>query len=576
MAQLLSNLPVGAKVKFGKYSVGNGVAQPIVWLVVAKNHSSTPAYPTNSVTLLSEKIIDSLALDAREPSNATTNIVNHGNADYKYSNIDQWLNRDSSSGNWYVAAHSADQSPTNEYVGDGRGYAGKAGFLNAFSTYEKNAILETTIRCRNTSLSGTTDVVRRVFLPSTLEIGLTSLNFGEGAVWEYFNVADSYENLGYWVCPMTSNLYNDTTLTSKPTSISAGYRWWSRSCYGAHNTWYVMGDGTRTGYSSYLHAGVRPALNLSTSAKVSDTMDGDGCYTFIWNSAPNTPMSINTPAAIYGGKTNTISWGVATDPEGDSVAYQLECATNGGAYTKIYSGGDTSYVHLVPFGTSTVRYRVKATDPEGESSAYATSNALTVVNNNAPVISGEDGNLGVKSSGFTGTYTITDANNDTVTVTESIDGVAIRTVVATLDAPITYGVTETTWLALANGAHTLTIRATDGLDTTVRTYTFTKLVETLVITTPIMEADRVPSRIMIVVTRNVPSAATFKVEVCNNANGASPTWEDATSYVERGLVYGFTNTNVLSGNIGVRIRVTVARNGATGACYVSAIGGNFE
>lgn len=576
MAQLLNNLPVGAKVKFGKYSVGSGAAQPIIWLIVAKNHTSIPAYPTNSVTLLTEKLIDSLALDAKEPSNANTNIVNHGNADYKYSNIDQWLNKDSSSGNWYVSAHSADQSPTNEYVGDGRGYVSKAGFLNAFSTYEKNAILDTTIRCRNTSLSGTTDVVRKVFLPSTLEIGLATLNFGEGAVWEYFNVPDSYENLGHWICSMTPNLYNDTTLASKPTSISAGYRWWSRSCYGAHNTWYIMGDGTRTGYSSYLHAGVRPALNLSTSAKVSDTTDSDGCYTFIWNSPPNKPTLVNTPTTIYGGKTNTISWGATTDPEGDSITYQLECSVNGGAYTQIYRGSATSYVHLVPFGTSTVVYRVKATDPSGESSAYTTSNTLTVVNNNAPVISGVDSNLGVKDSGFTGTYTVTDANNDAVTVTESIDGVAIHTLVATLGEEITYGIEGTTWLALANGVHTFTIRATDGVDTSVRTYTFTKLVETLSITSSIMDASTMPTRIMIVVTRNVPSGSTFTVEVCNNAYSVEPVWEDATYFVENGLVYSFYNTATGGAPWGVQIRVTVARNGATGACYISAIGGNFE
>ena len=45
MAQLLNNLPIGSKVKFGKYSVSGDVAQPIVWLVVAKNHPSVPNIP---------------------------------------------------------------------------------------------------------------------------------------------------------------------------------------------------------------------------------------------------------------------------------------------------------------------------------------------------------------------------------------------------------------------------------------------------------------------------------------------------------------------------------------------------
>jgi hypothetical protein len=200
-----------------------------------------------------------------------------------------------------------------------------------------------------------------------------------------------------------------------------------------------------------------------------------------------------------------------------------------------------------------------------------------VVNNNAPVISGSDGNLGVKSSGFTGTYTVTDANNNTVTVTEAIDGVQIRSLVATLGEEITYGVTENTWLALPNGSHTLTIRATDGIDTSVRTYTFTKLVETFKIqnSTPWVSST-MPSRIMLVITRNIPSTSTFQVEVCNNGYDASPKWEDATDAVKSGLVHVFSNTAKTSADWGVLVRVTVARNGATGACYISAIGGNFE
>ena len=39
MAQLLSNLPIGAKVKFGKHSINGETALPITWVVVAKNHT---------------------------------------------------------------------------------------------------------------------------------------------------------------------------------------------------------------------------------------------------------------------------------------------------------------------------------------------------------------------------------------------------------------------------------------------------------------------------------------------------------------------------------------------------------
>ena len=574
MAQLLSNLPIGAKVKFGKYSVNGETAQSIIWLVVAKNHSSTPAYPTNSVTLLTEKIIDLRAFDAAEKTNADSSRSDYGNNRYSLSNIDQWLNKDSAAGSWYSAQHSVDQAPTGSpAVTGGTAYSTRPGFLNAFTTDEKNAILITNIRVRKPRIDGDTneDISRKVFLPSATEVGLSG-DGAEGAKWSYFN---GDNRIAY----LTSQAYSNTLSSTKPNGVTASWYWWLRSTYymSSDAPYCVNGEGiinSRRAWDGIV--GIRPALNLSSAFAVSDTTDSDGCYTATWNTTPTAPSTINVPT-IYGGKSNSIFWSSVTDPDGDAVIYQLECSLNGGTYSQIYSGAGTSYAHLVPFGTTSIAYRVKATDPLGEASAYKTSATITVINNNAPVISGTDSNLGVKSSGFTGTYTVTDADSDAVTVTEAIDGVQIRSLVATLGQAITYGVTENTWLALPNGSHTLTIRATDGIDAAVRTYTFTKLVESFTIrnSTP-WTSSTMPTRIMLVVTRNIPTTATFKVEVCNNGYDASPKWEDCTDAVKSGLVHVFNNKSKSATNWGVLVRVTVTRNGATGACYVSAIGGNFE
>ena len=579
MAQLLSNLPVGAKVKFGKYSVNGETAQPITWLVVAKDHGGTLPYPANSVTLLTEKIIDIRCVDAREPSNPTSDYALWGNGRYSISNIDQWLNKDNSAGAWYVAAHSADHAPDSSYIGEPTlaAYDNRPGFLHAFSDDEKSVIIDTTIRVSKSTYEGggTEDIIRKVFLPSRAEVYANNPITGDGAIWSYFL---SNNNLR---CTMTEQAYNNFPTSHRPASVNEMWYWWTRSTMSVSTySLYridiqgVIDSGTAA-YTSQI--GIRPALNLTSVALVSDGTDSDGCYTLIFNEAPPAPLTLATPTNIYGGKSNSISWGVSTDPDGDTVTYQLECSIDGGEYAQIYSGTAVAYAHLVPFGTSTVSYRVKAIDPSGESSAYTTSATITVVNNNAPVISGTDSNLGVKSEGFTGTYTVTDANNNVVTVTEAIDGISIRSLVATLGQTITYGVTENTWLALPNGSHTLTISATDGIDTTVRTYVFTKLVDAFSIrnSTPWVSAT-MPSRIMLVVTRNIPSTSIFKVEVCNNGYDASPAWEDATDAVVSGLVHVFSNNTKTAAQWGVLVKVTVERNGATGACYVSAIGGNFE
>ena len=334
--------------------------------------------------------------------------------------------------------------------------------------------------------------------------------------------------------------------------------------------------GTYEGYPYAGFLGLRPAMNLTGTTMVSDTTDSDGCYTMVWNSAPPVPTTLNVPL-IYGGKSSTISWTRVTDPDGDTVTYQLEQSLNNGTFTTIYSGTNLSYTTIVPSGTTSVQFRVKAIDSLGTSSGYISSTNREVVNNSTPVISGSNGNLGTKSSGFTQTYTITDVDNNSVTVTESIDGREIRSYIATLGATNTFSVTGNTWLALSNGNHTMTITATDGLDSSVRTYTFVKSVNSFTIqnSTP-MIANARPTRIKVSVNKTIPAEATFKVEVCNNGFDTSPTWEDATSSMNSGLVYLFSNTTKTATNWGVRIRVTVNRNGGSGACYVNSIGGNFE
>lgn len=573
MAQLLSNLPIGAKVKLGKYQVNTETPWDLTWLVVAKSHVG---YPANSVTLLTEKCIDFLAFDAYEPNNSDSSRKSWGNNKYSVSNIDQWLNSPDAS--WYTSRHSADAPPSAQNLNSifsTLAYDTKKGFLYNFTTVERNALLDSTINVllHSADGGGYEDITRKVFLPSIAEI-TDQPNLSEGSRWERFvtnNVA---------TCTLFPQALTNIVYSNKPTS-NTNVIWWARTPYspstGELGRCFSTTGTVDSQAVSAAKTGVRPAINIASNRYVSDTTDSDGCYTFLWNSAPNAPTVLNTPTTIYGGKNNIVSWNNATDPDGDSITYQLECSVNKGEYTQIYKGTSTSYGHIVVFGSSTVQYRVKATDPSGASSDYKYTNTLNVVNNNAPVISGSDSNLGVKSDGFSGTYKVTDANNNTVTVTELIDGVQIRSLVATLGADITYGITGTTWLALPNGSHTLTIRATDGIDTSVRTYTFTKLVTSFAVrnTNP-WASDTMPTRIMVVVTRNIPAGATFKVEVCNNYFDSDKVWEDATAAVTSGLVHVFSNKTKTASQWGVVVRVTVNRNNAAGACYVSAIGGNFE
>lgn len=577
MSQNLSNLPTGAKVKFGKYQVNAETAQSIIWTIVAKNHSG---YPSNAITLHATEILDLMCFDAKEPSNSNSDRQNYGNNRYSLSNLDQWLNKDAAVGTWYAAAHTADHSPDTSAGTGGYGthYASRPGFLNSFTTDEKNAILLTTIRVVKPSVDGgsSEDIYRKVFLPSTTEVGLADENNNpEGSAWGYYT--SNTARIGY----VTQQCFSNTPSSSKPSSKATAWYWWLRTpnysqSNGARRVYSNGSLGITTAYNG--NNGVRPALNLLSSTLVSDSTDSDGCYTFVPNQAPTKPSSINVPTSIYGGTSATISWGESTDSDGNLSGYILQRSVDAGSWTQVFKGNALSYTDSITYGWSTVQYRVCAYDSASVQSDWQTSTSRAVINNRVPVISGSDGNLGIKTAGFSQTYTVSDADGDTVTVAETIDGVSIRSYVVELDATNTFAVTDETWLKQANGTHTMEITATDSFgNSSVRTYTFTKSVSDFTIQNNApYDADTRPTRIKLTVTRRIPAESTFKVYVCNNGYDASPTWEDATTSVTGGLVHVFENETKTDTKWGVLIKVEVTRGSGEGGCYVSQIGGNFE
>jgi hypothetical protein len=567
MAQNLSNLPIGAKVKFGKHSINGETAQDIIWVVVAKNHTG---YPTNSVTLLTECIIDLRATDGAEPSNADNNRKTSGNSDYGVSNIDQWLNS-AAGGAWYVGKHTYDAPPNNTNTQRGTGYDNRPGFLHNFTSNEINSILDTTIKTSKYNYT-TEDITRKVYLPSSGEVGVSIGDIKDGTIWGYFSNDASRR------ATVTLQCFNNTLSSRKPSEIGSYWKYWLRSAVVSttHSVYYINDSGSvNNSPANSGDNGIRPALNLPSSLFVSDTTDSDGCYTPLWNSAPPVPTTLNVPT-IYGGKSATISWNSVIDPDGNPVTYQLERSINGGEFITIYSGTNPLYTTPIAYGSTSVQFRLKAIDSLGASSGYITSTNRTVVNNTAPTISDSDRSLGTKREPFTQTYTISDTESSTVTVTESIDKVKVRSYVAVRGVTNTFSVEGKTWLKLDNGSHTMTITATDGLDSSTREYTFFKNVRELTIVTNVMPASVMPTRIKVVVDKNIPPEATFVVSVCNNGFDSEPTWENATNMVNAGWVHGFLNTTKTASQWGVRIKVEVKRAGGDGACYVSSIGGNFE
>ena len=455
--------------------------------------------------------------------------------------------------------HSAN---TNDYANSTIHSYLNSTFLNLIEANIRSLIKQVKIPYRPGSAastnvnSGANGLPASIFLLSIPEVDLagTTSAPNDGATVDYFAGGGASRRIAYL------------------NSTASG--WWLRSplTTGSAGTWYVSTSGTANSRGGSTADGVRPALVLPSSLWVSDTGE------ITTNLPPTAPPSIVVPGTAVSTQQVNVSWAASTDPEGDTVTYILERAYNSGSFTQVASTAGLTFSETVLTTWNTIQYRVKARDASGSESNFTTSNTISVIHNQPPVISGEDGDLGIKTEAFTFAYTVTDADGDTVTVTECVGETQIRSFTAVLGVQNTASVSGDVFLDLSFDTHTLVIVATDTSgNTTLRQMTFTKQVDglTVELAEP-MEATAQPRRVNIAITRSIPAGATFMVEATNNAFDATPVWEDCTRAVLSSLAHVFNNTINTSPQFGMNIRVTVKRKRAVGECWVSGISGNFE
>lgn len=226
-------------------------------------------------------------------------------------------------------------------------------------------------------------------------------------------------------------------------------------------------------------------------------------------------------------------------------------------------------------------------DAYGSRPAFTLPSTLSVSDdgsvsvNTAPTISGSYAtgtNLGTKTAGFNLTYTVADADGDTVTVKEYLDNVLQRTYTATLGATNTFQcVTAANFQTVLNGAHTLKVVANDGkADSAAYTITFTKKVTKATITlASALPADDTIQVMVMTLTSSIPADANLEVLVTNNANDSNPVWEDATADIKNGVNHVFTNKTAANG-FAFNFKLSVERGASDTGGYISNIGGAFE
>ena len=212
-------------------------------------------------------------------------------------------------------------------------------------------------------------------------------------------------------------------------------------------------------------------------------------------------------------------------------------------------------------------------------SSLVVSDDGTVSTNTAPAINASSTNLGEKSAPFNFGYTVTDADGDTLTVAEKLDGKTAKTrtgVASGTTMTFEQAADAAGFQRVLNGSHTLTVEVSDGKETTSASATFTKAVHAASVT--LAEPLTVEGDITVAVlqvTGSIPDDATFKAEVTNNANDPSPVWQDATEEVQKGVNIVFSNKTAANG-AAFNFRISVARGASGTGGYIEAISGAFQ
>ena len=212
-------------------------------------------------------------------------------------------------------------------------------------------------------------------------------------------------------------------------------------------------------------------------------------------------------------------------------------------------------------------------------STLVVSDDGTVSVNTAPTVSTDGAALGRKNAAFAWKYTVRDADGDTLTVTEKLDGKTTKTrtgVASGTALTFEQAADAAGFQRVLNGRHTLTVEVSDGKETTSASATFTKAVHaaSVTLTTPLAVDGDITVAIL-QVSGSIPNDAAFKAEATNNALDDSPVWQDVTAEVRKGTNIVFENQTASAG-AAFNFRISVERGASGEGGYIDSVSGAFQ
>lgn len=213
--------------------------------------------------------------------------------------------------------------------------------------------------------------------------------------------------------------------TSIPTGSSIAVSWSAVSNVDSYQlqrsanggSWQTIYTGSETSYNDV--AGNWTQVKYRVASVVVGITSGYATSTTV-TVLPYVVDSLTVPSQVMQGQNIPISWTASAAAN----TYILQRSVNGGGWSQIYSGGNTSYTDTPQTGWTTVQYRVQA-GANGSYGAWATSASVPVISASALVISGTDGDLGTLTADVP--YTVSSDAGNPITLERYVNGQLVAT-----------------------------------------------------------------------------------------------------------------------------------------------------
>lgn len=229
-------------------------------------------------------------------------------------------------------------------------------------------------------------------------------------------------------------------------------------------SWQTIYTGSETSYSDV--AGNWTQVKYRVASVVVGITSGYVTSTTV-TVLPYVVDSLTVPSQVMQGQNIPISWTASSAAN----SYILQRSVNGGGWSQIYSGGNTSYTDTPQSNWTTVQYRVQA-GANGSYGAWATSASVPVISASVLVISGTDGDLGTLTADVP--YTVSSDTGNPITLERYVNGQLVAT--TTVESGFAYSIPV---MDLPAGAGSIKISATvqtssGGPVSASRNWTYTK------------------------------------------------------------------------------------------------------